>query len=149
MRRTCMFNICHLRLPFNPWSLLLQYILLLLSSIHSSLVAASNHLCCFTVVLFAFNARSNPYLAGTLVTLIWLQKRLLKHRLMFRILFTYWMTSRWPLRNYHQCRIHLADFLSLCKYLGVPIREFSFARIELDTLCITALFITWGSDCGI
>ena len=44
--------------------------------------------------------------------------------------------------NYHQCRIHLADFLSLCKYLGVPIREFSFARIELDTLRITALFIT-------
>ena len=42
----CMFNICHLRLPFNPWSLLLQYILPLLSSI------------------FAFNARSNPYLAG-------------------------------------------------------------------------------------
>jgi hypothetical protein len=44
--------------------------------------------------------------------------------------------------SYHQCRIHLADFLSLFKYVGVPIRGPSFAGIKFDTLRITALFIT-------
>jgi hypothetical protein len=52
-------------------------------------------------------------------------------------LLTFWMTSQWQLLNYHQCRIHLADFLSLCKYLGVPIRGLSFAGIELGTFGFT------------
>ena len=51
------------------------------------------------------------------------------------------------LSTYRQCRIHLVGFLSLCKYLGVPIalektvgpqNILSFARIELDTLRMEA-----------
>ena len=58
---------------------------------------------------------------------------------LIHILDDYLMASS----TYHQCRINLVRFLSLCKYLGVPMAPektvgpqniLSFAGIELDTL---------------
>ena len=73
----------------------------------------------------------------------WVAKKHLSIRYLIHILDDYLMAAP----TYHQCRIDLARFLSLCDYLGVPMAPektvgpeniLSFAGIELDTLRMEA-----------
>ncbi|XP_028403232.1 uncharacterized protein LOC114525965 isoform X1 [Dendronephthya gigantea] len=73
----------------------------------------------------------------------WVAKTHLSIAHLIHILDDYLMAAP----TYHQCRIDLVRFLSLCEHVGVPIAPektigphnvLSFAGIELDTLCMEA-----------
>ena len=74
----------------------------------------------------------------------WVAKKHLSIPHLIHILDDYLMAAP----TYHQCRIDLARFLSLCHYLGVPMAPekktvgpsniLTFAGIELDSLCMEA-----------
>ena len=66
----------------------------------------------------------------------WVAKKHLSIPHLINILDDYLMAAP----TYHQCRIDLARFSSLCDYLGVPMRQKKTVRPSNILMCTTAFF---------